>query len=262
MHQISFSKALTIQRRVVHALLMRELITRFGRTGLGALWLILEPALFVLVHVAVIYAIKLDHVSNVPIIAFAIAGWSALMLWRNAANRSLQAISANIALMSHKNVKAIDIYLSRIFLDILGVTFAFIVLIIASLIAEQISIPYDLTKVINAWLMLCWFAVGLGITVGELGERSETFGRLWRVSSYLLMITSGTFFMVHWLPPNTREIILLLPMVHGVEWLRSGFFGDIVPTYEDPGYFAIWNLALTFIGLFLMKRSALKGYLK
>ena len=37
-----------IQRRVLHALLMREIITRFGRENLGVLWLVAEPMLFTL----------------------------------------------------------------------------------------------------------------------------------------------------------------------------------------------------------------------
>ena len=36
-----------IQIRVIWALVMREMITRFGREGLGVLWMMAEPAMFV-----------------------------------------------------------------------------------------------------------------------------------------------------------------------------------------------------------------------
>lgn len=45
--QPTFWKQLGIQRRVVWALVMREMITRFGREGLGVLWIMAEPAMFV-----------------------------------------------------------------------------------------------------------------------------------------------------------------------------------------------------------------------
>ena len=44
----SLLHCLGIQRRVLHALLMREIITRFGREKLGVLWLVGEPMLFTL----------------------------------------------------------------------------------------------------------------------------------------------------------------------------------------------------------------------
>lgn len=34
------------QARIIGALMMRELITRYGREGLGFLWLVLEPLVF------------------------------------------------------------------------------------------------------------------------------------------------------------------------------------------------------------------------
>lgn len=45
---MSSVRALQSHSRVVGALMMRELITRFGRDGLGFLWLVGEPLLFCL----------------------------------------------------------------------------------------------------------------------------------------------------------------------------------------------------------------------
>ena len=39
----SLARSLRIQGRVLHALLMREVITRFGRDNLGVLWIVAEP---------------------------------------------------------------------------------------------------------------------------------------------------------------------------------------------------------------------------
>jgi len=42
----SFAQALHVQRRVIGALMMRELLTRYGRHNIGFLWIIFEPLLF------------------------------------------------------------------------------------------------------------------------------------------------------------------------------------------------------------------------
>ncbi|OSI13639.1 sugar ABC transporter permease, partial [Neisseria dumasiana] len=45
LHETTFWESLAIQKRVVGALLMREIITRYGRNNIGFLWLFVEPLL-------------------------------------------------------------------------------------------------------------------------------------------------------------------------------------------------------------------------
>jgi capsular polysaccharide transport system permease protein len=44
-------------------------------------------------------------------------------------------------------------------------------------------------------------------------------------------------------------------MVHGVEMVRHGYFGNVVVTHENPVYFVVANLILTAIGLALVRES-------
>jgi capsular polysaccharide transport system permease protein len=62
--------------------------------------------------------------------------------------------------------------------------------------------------------------------------------------------------MVHWLPKQAQDFVLWIPMVHGVEWMRHGFFGSAIPTYEQPLYFVVCNLGMTLIGLALVRQTA------
>jgi ABC-type polysaccharide/polyol phosphate export permease len=55
-----------------------------------------------------------------------------------------------------------------------------------------------------------------------------------------------------------QPVVLLLPMVHGVEMLREGYFGNAVTTHFDIGYMAACSLALTLVGLFLVRDAAQK----
>lgn len=241
--------SLRIQRRVISALVLREIITRFGRKGLGVIWLVLEPMLFTLALTALWYAIKLDQVSDIPIIAFSITGWMSFLMWRNAAGRCLNAIEANTALYYHRNVRVQDIFTSRLLLELAGSTAAFALLIGLMVALDLMSLPQDWLKVALAWLLLGWFAIALGFLLGGLSHLSDHFTRFWRIFSIVLMIMSGKFFMVHWLPEGAQQVVLWLPMVHGLEMLRDGYWGQIVPTYQDVGYLLQANLVLTLLGL-------------
>jgi ABC-type polysaccharide/polyol phosphate export permease len=109
--------------------------------------------------------------------------------------------------------------------------------------------PHDILKVIGGWFMLMWFGFSLAIFLGALSARSELVDKFWHPTSYILFPLSGAAFMVEWLPTPAQEFVLLLPMVHGVEFLREGYFGDVVRTHYDMAYMALVCLVMTALGL-------------
>lgn len=238
-----------IQLRVIGALLLREILTRYGRHNIGFLWLFAEPMMFTLGVTTLWTLAKMNHGSSLPIVAFAVTGYSSVLLWRNMPARCVCAIAPNAALMYHRNVKVIDIYASRLLLEATGATISFIVLSILFISIGWMPPPDDILKILIGWLMLAWFGAALALVVGTLSERSEIIEKLWHPISYILFPLSGAAFMVDWLPSRAQEILLLLPMVHGVEILRSGYFGSMVRAHYDISYMAMVCLCLTFVGL-------------
>jgi ABC-type polysaccharide/polyol phosphate export permease len=258
----SFAQSLRIQGRVIHALLMREVITRFGRENLGVLWLVAEPMVFTLGVTAFWYAAKLNHGSAIPIVAFAITGYSSVLLWRNTVNRANGGIQSNLSLLYHRNVRVIDVFISRIIVEMAGATGSFLLLGTFFTLIEQIDLPVDPLMVLAGWGMLAWFGASLAIVIGAATAYSEIVERVWGPVSYLIFPLSGAAFMVDWVPPAMQEVVLYMPMVHGVEMLRDGYFGDIVRTHYDAGYVALVNLVLTVVGLVLLRDAANRTEMK
>lgn len=252
----SLLQSLRIQLRVLRALILREIITRYGRANLGVAWLFIEPALFTLVMTAIWAGFRMGRVSAVPIVAFALTGYSAVLLWRNCANRASTAIPPNLALLYHRNVRVLDLVLSRMLLEVGGATVSFVLLGAFWIAVGWCDVPDDLLKVFGAWLLLIWFGMSLGLVLAALASFNDIFERLWPPVSYLLFPLSGVFFMVEWLPNDLRPFVLWLPMVHGVEYLRDGFFGAVVRTHYDLEYLFASSLALSLLGLALLKGAA------
>jgi capsular polysaccharide transport system permease protein len=241
--------------RVICALLLREVLTRYGRHNIGFMWLFVEPMLFTLGVTALWTATKAVHGSNLPIVAFAVTGYSSVLLWRNGSSRCAKAIEPNLSLMYHRNVRVIDVFASRLLLEIMGSTISFMVISLVFIAIGWMKLPAEFLLMTYAWFLLCWFAVGLGLVVGAITERSEMFERVWHTILYLMFPLSGAVFMVDWLPKASQDILLWIPMVHGTEMLRHGYFGDIVRTYENPIYLITWDLILLFIGLALARET-------
>lgn len=242
-------RSFAIQLRVIGALLMREILTRYGRHNIGFLWLFAEPMMFTLGVTTLWTLTRATHGSSLPIVAFAVTGYSSVLLWRNMSGRCVNAVAPNAALMYHRNVKVIDIYASRLLLEAAGATISFITLTIIFVSIGWMPPPADILKVVTGWVMLAWFGAALALVVGTLSERSEVIEKLWHPMSYILFPLSGAGFMVEWLPIQAQKFVLLLPMVHGVEILRGGYFGSTVRVHYDISYMAIVCLCLTFFGL-------------
>ncbi|GGI78774.1 transport permease protein [Polymorphobacter multimanifer] len=245
-----------IQSRVVGALLMREVLTRYGRHNIGFLWLFFEPMMFTLGVTALWSVAKIDQISTLPIVAFAMTGYSSVLLWRNMPARCISAIEPNLALLYHRNVRVLDVFMARLLLEAAGTTMSFVVLILVFWGIEWIEPPENVLAVAGAWAMLAWFGFGLALLLGALSWTSEIVEKIWHPMAYLLFPLSGAAFLVDSLPTRAQDFILLLPMVHGVEWLREGFFGSAINAHYDIGYMAAWNAALTIAGLLRVRAIA------
>ena len=187
----SFLASARIQGRIVGALLLRELLTRFGRRNIGFLWLFLEPMLFT-AGVLGIWTIY-HRASPFPLTAFCISGYGTVLLWRNTIGRCGNAVEPNRVLMHHRNVRVIDLFLARIILEIAGASISFLALMTLFTLLGSIAPPDDLAKMILAWALLAWFSASMALIVGPLATISEPFERFWHIFAYLFLPALGAF---------------------------------------------------------------------
>jgi len=245
----SLARSWTVQRRVIGALLMREILTRYGRHNIGFLWLFVEPMLFTLGVTALWTFAKAAHGSSLPIVAFALTGYSSVLLWRNMPGRCISALEPNLSLLYHRHVKIIDIYYSRLTLEAMGATISFVALALLFISINWLAPPEDVLKVFAAWVMLTWLGGALAIFLGSLAYDNELIDKIWHPASYLLFPLSGAAFLVDALPKPAQEFVLYIPMVHGLELLREGYFGSAIRAHYDIGYLAGCSAVLTLVGL-------------
>ncbi|AXB80668.1 ABC transporter permease (plasmid) [Novosphingobium sp. P6W] len=250
-------KGLKAQARIVWALLLREIITRFGRRNIGFLWLFVEPAMFVIVITAIWTATHDLHRSQIPIAAFTLTGYTSMLMWRNTPSRCIGALSSNQSLLYHRQVTMLDIYLARIILEFAGVTTSFMVLGLLMWMGGWLEPPENVLQVIGGWGLLAWFGMALALTLGPLSERYPAVQKLWSPIAILLFILSGTSFLLDTFPPTVRYWLLWLPMTSGLEYLREGFFGSQFKAHYDLEYMCTATMVLMLFGLTQVRRVAL-----
>ena len=241
------------QARITGALMMREIYTRFGRDNIGFAWIIAEPAIFCLAIILLWSMIKHQGHADTPIVPFLLTGYMPLLLFRHMTGRLLRCMQANAALLYHRSITILTLYMARIGVELLGTSAAFASCLVIFWFAGFVEVPDDPSLMLGGWFLYAWFAAATAVSVGALSERSEVAEKIWNPISYIMIPLSGTFYMVHWIPAEYRDALLWMPPINGVEMVRGGYFGPAVPTYFDAAYLVYVNLILTAAGLFFVK---------
>lgn len=249
----SLRVSISIQMRVLGALLMREIITRYGRHNIGFLWLFIEPMMFS-IGITILWSFTGMSKGIIPVAGFALTGYSAIVLWRNMVGRLASTSSANKGLLYHSQVKILDLIFSRAFLEAAGVSISLIGLSFTFTAIGLMTLPVDPFQTVMAWFLLVWFVIAAGMIAAYAGETSELFDRVWHVMMYLTLPFTGAFSMISWWPHAVQEILLWSPMVHAVEMLREGYFGVGVNAIYSIFYLMSCNLILTLVGLVLIRK--------
>tara|TARA_R100001129_G_scaffold173022_1_gene144130 strand:- start:893 stop:1675 length:783 start_codon:yes stop_codon:yes gene_type:complete len=250
----SFSKGLRVQIKVVQALIMRELVTRFGRDNIGFLWIMVEPLLFAGL-VGIVWTIAGGHnKAGISVIAFVATGYIPLTFLRQSFGRSAKIFMSNSALLYHRQVKVLDFIFVRVSIEAIGAMAAYIFAGVVLYFLGSVTAPADVGAIILGWSVYVLFVISIATVLAPLSEMSEVVEKLVPVSVYVSIPFSGVFNLAAWLSPEMRDALLWSPLVSGMELMRYGAFGDLVtPYYDLPKAFGV-SLACLLIGLTLCRR--------
>lgn len=241
--------------RIMGALMMREIITRFGREGLGFLWLIGEPLLFCVGVVIMWSIIKPQYEHGIQVTPFVMTGYMCLLMVRHMISYCLGAISANVGLLYHRQIAPVHIFAARGMLEFAGLTIAFVAVYAALICMGLVDFPNDLLLLYSGWFILGYLSFGIGIFFAALAIEFEIMERLVPVMQYLMIPITGTFFMLGWFSQSVRDILFWLPIPHTVEMVRGAVFGEFVAVYYTPAYPIAWGTVLLFAGLVIVARA-------
>ncbi len=252
----TFTDHAKVQGRVIWALTMREVITRFGREGLGSIWLFAEPSMFV-IGVMVIFS-HIDATPTYSVAEYLAVSYPTLLFWRNGTSRVVKALEINRALLHHQPIRPIDVIYARILLEFSGAAASFIFLYAAFIQIGICHLPADTLTMALGYILVIWFSFAFVLFMAALSEMSETVERLSHVILYLMLPFSGVFIPLFGIPREYRELLLYFPLVDAVEYFHAGYYGDSLPSYYHLPYTIFVILALTLFGLALTQISIRK----
>jgi capsular polysaccharide transport system permease protein len=247
--------AVATQKRVIGALMMRELHTKFGRHNVGYLWAVLEPMLLAVGVTAIHLTSSMSHrlpfdMESAP---FWITGYTSFIMLRSIILNAMGAIQGNRGLLYHRVVTLQDVMIARSLLDGAMTVFALCLLLGAAAAIGMGHLPERPILMLSGLLLLLWLSLGFSMLIAALSEWSHTFERLVHPVIYLMMPVSGAFFLLEWLPTRYAEILCWVPLVQIMEMIREGEWENFDSIYINPVYIVAWCMVGTVSGLVALR---------
>ena len=245
---------LKVMLAAIHALLMRELQTRFGGYRLGYLWAPLEVFLQVAIYLLLFGAIMKRILPGMDYIIFLIAGIVPYRMFNRIVRSSLGAAEANRGLMMYRAVRHIDVIIARAFLELIIYFFSFWLILGGTLFLKELSISvYNLDTVLFCWMMMFFFCFGVALIMMVVGNYIGELSKVISIAFTILYFTSGVMYSVHIIPQPYLDYLLYNPIIHNLESIRHALSPSYPAYHIDMSYFIKWTLAVNFLGLILYK---------
>jgi capsular polysaccharide transport system permease protein len=175
--------AFRIQARVIGALTLRELGTRFGRDNLGYVWLFLEPMMLGGALGALHLASGHSMPGGLDPFVFWVVGYIPFYLFRGIVNRAPSGIAGNQSLLYHRRITVFDIMLSRHLLEsaAVGIALGLYLLVFGAVLGEW---PEQPGKIVIGMLLMLGLAHGLALLIAAGSVYTELFDRMTHLLTY------------------------------------------------------------------------------
>ena len=238
--------------RVIWALIIREMATRYGRTWGGYAWAIIEPVgMIAILSLAFSQFIRTPPLGDSFVLFYA-TGYIPFHFFMEASTNTSGAVTLNRQLMQLPMVTPLDAVIARFILSMLTLVSVSVIVFIGMhfLIGEPRYVSLD--AIVLSFGLGALVGLGIGTMNALIFPLIPVWRQIWGIISRPLFLISGIFFLVEEMPESLQNIVLWNPLVHVVGVARSGFF----PTY-DADYVVVLYPLLMGLGLFVIGAALL-----
>jgi capsular polysaccharide transport system permease protein len=244
---------IAMQARVLFALLMREMTTRYGRSAGGYVWAVLEPAgtLAMLSLVFSFIARRPALGDNFPI--FFATGYMAFHFYMDISRAVSASVTANRALLTFPRVTIMDTIIARFLLQLVTLSFVTIVIFAALLAIFDDQIVIEFRSVFLAVALASFLGLSVGVLNSVLFTWSPTWKTTFGIVNRPLFLISGVFFTYEDMPRAVQDLLWWNPLIHVTAIMREGFYPIYDPAWVSVAYVIFFSAAPFLVGALLMR---------
>lgn len=248
-----------INIRVIVALMMREMTTRYGRSAGGYIWALLEPmGMIAILSIVFSYVVRSPSLGDSFPLFYA-TGFLPFLFYSELAAFASSAVSMNRPLLNYPRVTPIDAILARYLLQFITLSVASILIIGGIIYVEDIHTIYDFRSILTAIGLASLLGLGVGAVNTVIFAYIPTYQNVWSIINRPMFLISGIFFVIEDMPEAVRNVLWYNPVIHLTGLMRRGFY----PTYDAVSASTLYvgGIAVVFISLGLLLIYSNRSYL-
>ncbi|MFZ0099702.1 MAG: ABC transporter permease [Gemmobacter sp.] len=240
--------------RVILALMLREMSTRYGRTPGGYVWALLEPLGAVLILSIGFSLLVRSPPLGTSFVLFYATGMMPFDLFQKVSNTTARSLRFSRPLLSYPAVSWIDAVLARFLLTTLtSMTVSYILLTAIIMLSDTHSV-IDIWPILTSMSLAALLGLGVGSVNAVLAGFYPTWESIWSIITRPLFIASGILLLYEHAPNTVQDILWWNPLLHIVGEMRTGFYPMYDANYVSLVYVLLLSMALLAFGLMLLRR--------
>ncbi|MEM9140382.1 MAG: ABC transporter permease [Pseudomonadota bacterium] len=248
--------AIRQQAAVLHALMLREMITRYGRTSAGYLWALAEPVGFIALLSLIFTQITHKPPLGASFPLFYASGFLAYHWVADIADVTGRSVHVNRPLLSFPAITPLDTVLARFLLQALtGLVVAGVILAAILALDAPFARP-DPAPLLTAFGLALCLGLGIGIFNVWAFAHWPFWERVWGILFRPVFLISCVFFTYGGLPGPVKEVLWWNPVIHLVGLMRAGLYPAYDAAYVMPGYVLALAGGLMCAGLLGLHRTS------
>ncbi|MGO8973329.1 MAG: ABC transporter permease [Steroidobacteraceae bacterium] len=247
------------QRRVLFALMLRNIRTKFFGNGLGYLVAIAWPLTHILVLVAIYSLMGRVTPYGDSTALFIATGVVPFQTFAYVARFMMLMLIRMRPLLAFPEVKVLDMLFASALLEIMSACCVVIVFLIIAWFAGIDPMPRDSVQATYALGAAVLLGLGFGLLNGVIALAFPPWLTGYMLVYILLWLSAGIFFVPDALPAQIRDIAAYQPALQLVEWMRSAYYEGYGSMVLDRSYVIGFGVVTVFLGLLLER--AMRGHL-
>lgn len=235
-------------RELLYFLVWRDLKVRYKQAVLGAMWIVFQPVISM-----VVFTLLFGRLLNVPSgdVPYPIFAYAALLPW-NYFSRSLSLASkglvGNADLITRVYFPRLIIPMANVLSNLVDFAIAFLVLL-ALMVYYRIA-PTPMVLFLPGFLLLALVtALGFSLWLSAMNVRYRDVSQLVPFLIQMWMYATPVVYGSTLIPERFRFLLALNPMTGVVEGFRWALLGEHLADAQPPGALFLVSIAITLVVL-------------
>ncbi len=244
--------------RSIAALILREMVSKYGRNPGGYIWAIVEP-IGMIAALSFGFALVLRSPPlGTSFILFYATGYLPFMVFQKNSRFVMNAMRFSSTLLKYPTVTWFDAVSARFLLNTLTEMLVSYIIIFSILIWIDYSSIIRFGPILIAYLYAAGLGLGIGMINCVLSGFVPVWQTIWNILTRPLLLASGVILLYRDLPDAAQSILWWNPLSHVTALARMSFYPTFEPQFISHLYVASFALILIAMGLLLLRRFHLE----